>query len=129
MIAATNQLLNGMSILIVEDEMLVAKALEEAFNDHGARKVRLAMLKSKARKLIAKGIFDAVVLDLRLPDGETIGIGQELSAKRIPLVIYSGHACDETDLGLPGAVFCPKPSSPERLVNSVIAACEKCKVS
>ena len=112
--------LAGLSILVVEDEVFVAKTLEKVFADYGAKKVDVALLLNSAEQMLAKQRYDAVVLDLRLPDGEALELAMGLLAKKVPVVIHSGHACYDLQERFPNAAYCPKPSAPYRLVESVL---------
>ncbi|MEP2552053.1 MAG: hypothetical protein ABJH26_12230, partial [Marinomonas sp.] len=95
---------------------------EQALRDAGAETVDLATTLSEVEDCLAGTEYDAVVLDLRLPDGETFDLGTQLLDKHVPLVIHSGHADLDHSHRLPNAVFCAKPSTPQDLVHAVIEA-------
>jgi DNA-binding NtrC family response regulator len=116
---AADPAFDELSFLILEDEMIIAMALETALQDAGASEVQLAMTLSEAEALAAERAFDAAILDLRLPDGDATGLGTELVARRVAVVIHSGHA----DLGhvgaIPGSVHCPKPATRHDIVGAI----------
>ncbi|MCP1366750.1 response regulator, partial [Halomonas sp. BBD48] len=57
-----------MRLLIVEDDPLIARSLEQALGPLGNTVETFSRL-SEARAALAHGHFDLVVLDLGLPDG------------------------------------------------------------
>lgn len=122
MTAPADDLLKDLAVLVVEDEIFISLAVEQALRDSGAGKVDLATSLAEVGECLADAEYDAVVLDLRLPDGETFDVGMQLLDKHVPLVIHSGHADLDHSHRLPNAVFCAKPSTPQDLVNSVVEA-------
>ncbi len=114
--------LKDLSILVVENEFLLAINLETSMRDAGASKVEMAASLADAQLLVDKGGFDAAILDIRLMDGDSLPLAQRLIKQGVPVVIHSGHANQtHTDL-VPEAVFLPKPSTPTEIVRSVLCA-------
>ena len=120
--------LDGLSILVVEDEIFIGMAVEQSLLDAGAHVAELATSLRDVEESLAKATFDAVILDLRLPDGETFAVGTRLLEQRVAVVIHSGHADLDHSQRLPHAVFCPKPSTPSDLVGSVLQARKMAKM-
>lgn len=112
--------LNGLSILIVENEFLLAINLESIVRDAGAGSVRLAASLADARKVVDEGTFDAAILDIRLMDGDSLPLAQELIASGVNVVIHSGHAHLGHAEIVPEAYFLPKPSTPAEIVQAVL---------
>ena len=104
----------GRSILIVEDEPLIALDIEQAFAKAGAI-VFPARKLSDAHHLVEQNSLAAAVLDFRLGDGDAQVLCARLVAQEIPFIIYSGypHAAQ------PGAVMIPKPDSPATLIDAI----------
>ena len=111
--------LNGLTVLILEDEMIIALALEETLLKGGAGKLKIAMNLAEARSFLAENTVDAAVLDLRLPDGDSTQLGAELVAQNVAVVIHSGHAELAHINAIPGAINCPKPATHRAIVSSV----------
>lgn len=120
--------LDGLSILVVEDEIFIGMAVEQSLLDAGARVAELATTLRDVEESLAKTAFDAVILDLRLPDGETFAVGMRLLEQKVAVIIHSGHADLDHSQRLPHAVFCPKPSTPSDLVSSVLQARKMAKM-
>lgn len=114
--------LDGISVLIVENEFLLAINLETIMREAGATSIELASSLADAKKLIDTASFDAAILDIRLMDGDSLPLAEDLIRRGVPVVIHSGHA----NLGhaqiVPDAVFLPKPSRPSEIVQAVLKA-------
>jgi DNA-binding response OmpR family regulator len=106
--------LAGYSILICEDEPLIAFGIADAITDAGARVLTVPSL---ARALIAieAEIPSAVILDHALSDGESSQLCERLKERNIPYVLHSGYSKLDDD-----AVHVPKPASPDVLVTAVL---------
>ena len=93
--------LAGCSILICEDEPLIALSIADAFTGAGAR---VSTVRSLARALIAidDEVPSAVILDHALSDGESSQLCKRLKERNVPYVIHSGYS----DLVEPMATRC-----------------------
>ena len=67
-------------IVVVDDEMMIRKALETQLRNKRYSVASTGDLKG-ARKILARDTFDLVFLDLRLPDGEGTDLLEEIVAK------------------------------------------------
>jgi DNA-binding NtrC family response regulator len=86
--------LAGKSVLIIEDEALIALSVESFLQDAGAAVV-IANSIALAQSALDKGIpFDAAVVDLRLADGNASPLIQVLSERGIAVVIPTGDEVD-----------------------------------
>ena len=103
----------GRSILVIEDEPLVALDIMETFERVGAH-VQLAPTRSSALERMGPEVA-AAVLDFGLNFGDGHPLYDELKSRGIPFVIYSGYSRPKT-LDVP---FIEKPSEPKVLVEAV----------
>ena len=105
------------SILICEDEPLIALSIANAFADVGARVVRA---RSFASALIAVENENpsAVILDHALSDGESSQFRKRLKQRNIPYVLHSGYST--LDGACSNAVHVQKPANPDVLVTAVL---------
>ena len=85
--------LAGMSVLILEDEPLVAMFVESCLQDAGATIVKIAASISAARSVLNES-FDAAVIDLHLADGDASALIGVLSGRGIPVVVTTGGTID-----------------------------------
>jgi DNA-binding NarL/FixJ family response regulator len=118
---ATN-LLDGMSILIVEDEVLVAMQLTRIIQDLGARVLGPVSTVNAGIELLHSSLVHGAVLDLNLGKESSASLAEQLIASGIPLVITTGYSDDV----LPDALAkVPRLSKPyaENAVRQIAAAC------
>lgn len=113
--------LKGLSILVLEDESIVAFAIKGYLKVAGAQSVKIANNLGQAQKLSPDSI-DAAILDIRLPDGTSYDLAKQLISQNIAVVFHSGHTSEEDTSHFPGAVFCAKPSRPDKLAAALLAS-------
>ncbi len=112
-----------MKILVIEDERKVAGFIAQALGEQ-AYATRVAGTAAAAREAIAEEPFDAVVLDLGLPDGDGLTLLGEWRAAGFnePVLILSARDA-VTDrikgLNLGADDYLPKPFSVDELVARV----------
>lgn len=83
--------LRGRSVLVVEDESMVAMMTEDLLSDVGCD-VTVAMRCSDGLSLARHGSFDVAVLDVNLGGGDTSHpIAQELAARGKPFLFATGY--------------------------------------
>ena len=115
--------LSGSTILIVEDELLIALDIQVALEDAGARTLVVGSV-SEALALLGDLATppDSAVLDVRLGAEEVFPVADVLAEHGVPIVFHSGHA-RAIDLAqhYPRASVLPKPAPPERLVAALAA--------
>ena len=116
-------------ILLVEDEPAAAALLSAIMEDNGL-KVDHAGTLAEARALLERhGRYGALVLDLRLPDGDGVDLAKEIRADtrlaRTPIVVVSADArrgADPEVRTLEVSDWMEKPVDPDRLTELVRAA-------
>lgn len=112
-----------MKILIVEDERKVSRFVERSLVEQ-AYTVRVAATCAAARDALADSPYDAVVLDLGLPDGDGLDLLREWRAGGFnePVLILSARDAVEDrirGLNLGADDYLPKPFSVDELVARV----------
>ena len=108
--------LRGHSVLIVEDEPLIALDIVDCFRRAGAS-VLAAQTLADGLRLAGLPELSAAVVDFGLSDGDGTALCEQLRARGIPFVLHSGYshvrdACRH-------AVLVPKPANPDVLVTTV----------
>ncbi len=118
--------LAGRSILILEDEFLIAMDVEQTCLDWGADKVTIVRaLDQLGEDPFRQHEFDSAILDLRLGGSSTVDFAHRLHARGIPFVFATGMSeHNEIATGFPGVAIVSKPYSGEELLQSLIAAIE-----
>jgi CheY-like chemotaxis protein len=89
----TVESLQGVRVLLVEDEALVAMLMEDMLSDHGCSVVatapRLDEALAHANDLSLD--FDVAVLDLNLAGENTFSVASALAERNIPFVFATGY--------------------------------------
>ena len=90
---APASILNGLRVLLVEDEALVAMLVEDMLAEHGCTVVatasRLEEALSKARDPSLE--IDVAILDLNLAGETTFSVAQALSQRGVPFAFATGY--------------------------------------
>ncbi len=82
--------MTGLRILVVEDEPIIAMAIEDAMLDAGVTPVIAGTLE-RAEALIAESAFDAAVLDVNIHGRQSYGLAARLLESGVPFVFASGY--------------------------------------
>lgn len=84
--------LRGKRILIVEDEPIVAMAVEDILLDLGCDVVGPAYTLGQALDLVEKETFDAAVLDINLHGERSYPAAEALASLGVPFAFATGYA-------------------------------------
>jgi DNA-binding response OmpR family regulator len=114
--------LAGRSILICEEEPLIALGIADAFTSAGARVLTVRSLASAFIALEGEAP-SAVILDHALSDDESSQLGKRLKERNIPYVFHSGYS--KLDGASSDAVHVPIPSNPDVLVTTVLGLLQR----
>lgn len=89
------------SVLVVEDDLLLAEALKLRLEQVGLA-VRTASTGTAARWDLQQSEFDAVILDLGLPDQNGLDLIHEMGSRidLPPFIVLTGAEPEECDLAL-----------------------------
>lgn len=82
--------LDGLRVLLVEDETVVAMLLEDMLADLGCV-VRTASRLAKALELLQRIEVDVALLDLNVAGEEVYPVAEALVARNVPLVFATGY--------------------------------------
>lgn len=117
-------LLDGLRILLAEDESLIALDVETICLDHGAAHIVLAANHAALHEEGLAGGIDAAILDLMLEGVPTLDFAARLQEAGIPFIFASGHMLtDEIESRFPHAAMVQKPYAGDDLVKALAAAC------
>lgn len=84
--------LQGLRVLVVEDEALVSMLLEDMLADHGCEVAGVASRISQALELVGSDLaFDAAILDVNLGGEPIFPVAEALAAKGAPFVFATGY--------------------------------------
>ncbi|MHB8897081.1 MAG: PAS domain-containing protein [Candidatus Geothermincolia bacterium] len=85
------------SILIVEDEPDIARSFERILSRRLRARVTWAPTIRDARAVLSSNTFDLVTLDFQLPDGDGLGLLEEIvrDTDAAPVVMVTGHGDED----------------------------------
>src|SRR3569833_1815018 len=110
------------TVLIVEDEALIAISIEMQLRDMGYQTLVVSSI-AAATAALTHATIDLAILDYKLRDGEkTISVAEALHARRIPFVVCSGSQFNDMAAILDGVTVVPMPYSEELLASAVSGA-------
>ena len=85
------ELLKGLRVLVVEDEMMVLMMAESCLEDMGCEDIRVAATVGEALTLIGAHTFDAVVLDMNLSGERSDAVADALATQGVPFMFATGY--------------------------------------
>ena len=106
----------GQSVLVVEDESLIALDLTELFEAEGA-KVYVASTPKEALCLVDEVVLSAAVLDFGSRGDANAPLCRTLRAYGIPFMYYTGY--DDLNERSAGAPVVTKPASGLTLITTI----------
>ena len=83
--------LNGLSVLVVEDETVISLLVESMLEDLGCHDVWYASGVDEALRILAERTPDAAVLDVNLAGEPAYPIARQLAAAAVPFVFATGY--------------------------------------
>ena len=115
--------LAGLSILLLEDEFLIALDAEEILTGLGAAQVEIVNTLAAARDALENAGYDLALLDINVNGEMSFPVAEQFAAEKVPVVFASGYEM-RTPPKLNGApVPCvSKPYTREDLKSVVVAA-------
>ena len=117
---AEGKALSGRTILVVEDEFLIATDIQRVVEDAGALHAILANSTAAVRNILAAGTrIDVCVLDLKLGSENGLSLAEEFRNRCIPVVVVSGF---DAGAGSRGIVVIQKPFRDAELVAGLLKA-------
>jgi DNA-binding response OmpR family regulator len=125
--AGLRETIDGLQILVVDDEPEVARGLERNLTKAGARVTVARSLSEALQHLERNTVWDIVLIDQMLPDGDGLDVldgVDRLQTKPAIIAISANLQCSKRSLRLQacGAVLLPKPFDLEDLRMALSAA-------
>jgi CheY-like chemotaxis protein len=118
-------MLEGLRILVLEDEFLIAMDVEQLCRDHGAADVIVARSLEETVTDV-----DAAIVDMLLSGVSTLDFAEQLQEAGTPFVFASGYIDNgEVAKRFPGVTMVGKPYAGNDLIEAVAAACGRLPAS
>jgi CheY-like chemotaxis protein len=112
--------LAGFSILVLEDEYLIAMDVEQLCREHGAKEAVLIRELGGIDDSIAARHFDVAVIDAMLDGHSTLDFARRLRDRKVPFVFATGYDdAAERFADFPGVPVVGKPYSGEELIEAI----------
>jgi CheY-like chemotaxis protein len=89
--------LNGLRVLIVEDEALIAMMAEDMIDSLGCTVAGLAATIGDAHKALTTIEFDVAILDVNLNGTTSMGLATTLKERGTPFAFTTGYGADGID--------------------------------
>jgi DNA-binding response OmpR family regulator len=112
--------LRGISVLLVEDEFLIAEEYEEALQAIGVRSVVRAGNIARAAVAIANVTFDGAVVDIGLGNEKADGLIRSLRGIRTPVLIVTAFSPGKLALDLQELPVLIKPAHPDDVARTLL---------
>jgi DNA-binding response OmpR family regulator len=106
-------------VLIIEDEPMLAYALEEILIEAGFKTAGVAGRLETALALIAIGDCDVAIVDANLAGVSAGPAASALAARGIPYIVVSGYSPEQQQGAFSGALFIQKPCRPIELIRAL----------
>jgi CheY-like chemotaxis protein len=103
------------SVLILEDEMIVAMLIEDLVRDLGVPDVHICADVPSALELVRSTPIDCAILDLWLRDTSSMAVADALAEKGIPFLFSSGSDAGALDARHAARPMISKPFSDDDL--------------
>lgn len=114
--------LDGMSILVVEDEAIAAIDLTAIIEMAGGRVIGPAYSLSQGLSCLRYDRMDCALLDVNLHDELVFKLADALAERGVPIVFLSAHSLDIAPPQHRGRRHVPKPFSTHALIREIQAA-------
>ncbi len=116
----SNDLAPRGTVLLLEDEALIAVALQADLEEAGYSVAGPFVTCAGALEWLAGHRPDLAILDTVLKDGPCKEVALTLTSRGVPLLVYSGHAEGRNTLSeLASATWVEKPATTEDLLQAV----------
>ena len=107
-------------VLLLEDEALIAVALQADLEDAGYAVAGPFVTCAGALEWLATNKPDLAILDTVLKDGPCKEVALRLTRLGVPFLVYSGHAQDQTTLpALSHVTWVEKPATAQVLLTAL----------
>lgn len=117
-----NQTLEGIRVLVVEDEVAISLLLEDMLLDMGCEIVGPAGRLAAATELAAKEQLDLAVLDVNLAGQPIYPVAEALAARGIPFVFSTGYGSAGIEEPYRGRPVLQKPFAQRELERALRSA-------
>ena len=105
-------------ILLVEDDLGARQIMEHSLFD-GGHEVDATGTVEGGHNLLGRHLYDLVIADVRMPDGNGFELAGKAQARGIPVLIITGYAFNVSRDDLARFEYLLKPVRPSELLQAV----------
>ena len=106
---ASNPALAGLTVLVVEDEYLVAMEIAALLRKHGAQVLGPVPDEARTRELVSEQTPDCVLMDINLKGERVFDLAQHLLDRGLPVIFTTGYDATVLPEPLQGVPCLQKP--------------------
>ena len=106
---ASNPALAGLTVLVVEDEYLIAMEIAALLRNHGAQVLGPVPDEARTRELVSEQTPDCVLMDINLKGERVFDLAQHLLDRGLPVIFTTGYDATVLPEPLQGAPCLQKP--------------------
>lgn len=110
--------LEGLRVLVVEDDALIGMMLQDMVEDLGMSVVGHALTRADALRMLEEREFDLAILDFNLAGESSVTVAETLVARARPFVFSTGYEARFVQ-GFPGVPVVSKPYEMKRLADAL----------
>jgi CheY-like chemotaxis protein len=110
----------GRTVLVVDDEYLIASMIEDILQRQGAS-VLTATRADEAQAHLAGGHVDFALIDYQMRAVPSEAVWTDLQARNIPFAFCTGSLAAEMHDKFPGVIIIPKPFSENGILEAAAA--------
>ncbi|WP_165961098.1 response regulator [Qipengyuania sediminis] len=111
--------LAGRTVLILEDELIIAFALEDMLVDLGAEVRMASTVEEGFAQLGEAGSFSLAVLDVNVQGHKSYPVAEELQRRGVPLIFATGYGDAEHPSHFASTPTLTKPYNRHQLVQAI----------
>jgi DNA-binding NtrC family response regulator len=108
--------LDGLSVLLLEDEFLIALEAEDMLTRMGAARIEIAQDLEEATRLLVENQFDVAMLDVNVNGRTSMDLAAELKQRGVPVLFATGYELKSKSIPADDTIpYITKPYSADRL--------------
>jgi DNA-binding response OmpR family regulator len=121
-----NYPLSGVTMLVVEDDLLLAMDIEDTLAGMGAVVVDVCHTLDEAMARADVNDFAVAVLDFSLGSDSVAPLARRLARRNVPFILHTGMSRSEPSLMEWGdSIIVEKPASPQTLATAIRSVLER----